>query len=99
MEYVLCPFTKGDAEKSVDELVAFVADFGEKVPENLRRCKIGQDKMEDRVRHIISETIAEQRMNGSADEKLASDAMIPRRVKQFRRLHSGPGYIGRDKEE
>ena len=45
LEYALYPFTKEDAEKAVDEMVAFVADFEDKVPENLRRYKIGQDKM------------------------------------------------------
>lgn len=89
LEHVPHPFTEEDAEKAVDELAAFAAGFEEKVPENLRKYMIGQDKMESRVQDMILETIAELSMSSSADEWSVADAMILRFHKHFRR--SGPG--------
>ena len=91
LEYVPHPFTEEDAEKAVGELAAFAVGFGKKVPENLTKYMIGQDKMESRVRDMILETIAEMSMSSSADERSAADAMILSVHKQFRRSGSGLG--------
>lgn len=84
------PFTGEDAEKAVDELAAFVADFEKKVPENLRKYMIGQDRMESRVQDMVLETITDLSMSSSADERSAAKAMEIRFSKRFRRPRTGP---------
>ena len=91
LEHVPRPFTEEDAEKAVDELAAFVADFEDKVPENLRKYMIGQGKMECRVREVIVDTIVELRMSSSVDEWLAAAAMTQRFHERFVRSRPGLG--------
>lgn len=91
LKYVPHPFMGEDAEKAIDELAAFVANFEEKVPENLRKYMIGQDRMKRRVHDMILETIVKLRMSSSVDEQSAAEAMTMRFHKQFRRSGSGLG--------
>ena len=85
--YVPPALTDEDAAKAVDEMVAFVADFEEKVPENLRVYMIGRDKMDCRMRDLILEAIAELGLGSFAVERSAAKAMILRFHERFRRSH------------
>lgn len=90
LEYVPYPFTGEDAEKAVDELATFVDDFEEKVPENLRKYAIGRDAMRSRMHDIVLDTITVLGTSGSADQRLAAEAMTLRFHERFRRPGSRP---------
>lgn len=91
LRHVPHPFTGEDAEKAVDELAVFVADFEEKVPENLRKYMIGQDRMESRVQDMVLETITDLSMSSSAEERSAAEAMTKRFSERFCRSRPGSG--------
>ena len=91
LEYVPHPSTEGDAVKAVDEMVTFVADFEEKVPENLKKYMVGQDRMESRVQDLVLGMMVELRMGDTADERSAAEAITLRFHERFRRSRPGPG--------
>lgn len=89
--YVPPALTDEDAAKAVDELAAFVANFEEKVPENLRVYMIGRDRMDRRVRDLILEAMVELGMGSLAVERSAADAMFQRFHERFHRSRSRSG--------
>ena len=88
--YVPPALTDEDAAKAVDELAAFVADFEEKVPENLRVYMIGPDKMDCRVRDLILEAIAVLGMSSFTVERSAAYMMTRRFCQRFGRSRRKP---------
>ena len=89
--YVPHSLTDKDATKAVDEMVAFAANFEEKVPENLRAYMLSRDKMDCRMRDLILEAIAELGLDSFDVEKSAADAMILRFHECFYPRRSGSG--------
>lgn len=83
IEYVPYPLTEEDVRKAVDEMAAFVDGFEKKVPENLKKYMISQDRMRHRIRDVMLETIVELGMINSADEQLAADAIMRYLHKRF----------------
>ena len=89
--YIPPAITDEDAAKAVDEMVAFVSNFEEKVPDNLRGYMVDQDRIEYRMQDLLLEAMAELGMSSFAEERSAANSMLLRFHEQFCRSQRRPG--------